>query len=121
MPREEQGADVVRVDAVHITVRPQGYVPDKDVEPTEAFLRERKDELSALQISLEEKVSLLAAMDERLKAALVEIDRLHAELNGNADMLSECQVYFCIILCTQSINHKLMSVLVFFSGCKDIG
>jgi 2'-5' RNA ligase len=121
MPREEQGADVVRVDAVHITVRPQGYVADKDVEPTEAFLRERKDELSALQISLEEKVSLLAATDERLKAALVEIDQLHAELNGNADMLSECQVCFCITLCTQSINHKLMTVLVFFSGYKDIG
>jgi hypothetical protein len=95
---EEQGADVkVRVDAVGITVRPtQGYVSGKDVEQTDAFLGEGKDgEVSTLQTLLKEKDSLLAAADERLKSMLAEVDRLHSELDGNTDLLSECQVHFC--------------------------
>lgn len=72
--------------------RPQGVRSDEEVKGTDPFLRGREQEISALQTDLMEKNDLLLATDDRMKSALDEVIRLRSELEGNADLLSECQV-----------------------------
>ncbi|XP_024403661.1 autophagy-related protein 11 [Physcomitrium patens] len=57
-----------------------------------ASLRETEQEVSALQTDLLEKNEQLMATDDRLKAAMEEVARLTSELDGNAELLNECQM-----------------------------
>lgn len=97
MPNDVNAEKEQRDDDVELNGNLVGAGADEIVlkEPVvggNASLRETEQEVSALQTDLLEKNEQLMATDDRLKAAMEEVARLTSELDGNAELLNECQV-----------------------------
>lgn len=69
----------------------EGGSPVKSGEGADTYLRE-VEKVNASQQDTLEKNGLLEASDVRLKSAMVEVVRLTGELDGNVELLNECQV-----------------------------
>lgn len=72
--------------------RAEAVSVDESGEGGNAVSRVKEEEVCALQNDLLEKIGRLETSDERLKSALAEVVRLTGELDGNAELLNECQV-----------------------------
>jgi hypothetical protein len=97
----EQDAADVEVNGVAGGSRGEGVSLDKN-DGGDALLRER-EEGSALQSDGLEKNGRLEASDDRLKSAMAEVVRLTSVLDGNVELLNECQVSE-VWLCMELIN-----------------
>lgn len=88
---KELGATDVAVNGVVAGERGEGVSLDKSGEGADPFLKER-EEVNASQNDMLEKKGRLEASDDSLRSAMAEVVRLSGELNGNVDLLNECQV-----------------------------
>lgn len=88
-------ASDVELNGVVVGGRVEGVTIDENGGGGNAFPRAKNEEVCALQSDLLEKNGRLETADERLKSALAEVVRLTGELDGNAELLNECQVSGC--------------------------
>ena len=90
--KEGGAADDVEVNGVTGGAGVEGVSGDKAEGGGNGFLREGEEGASGVQGEMLEKGGRLEATEERLKCALAEVVRLTAELDGNTELLNECQV-----------------------------
>lgn len=84
-----------------IGVRSDTSSLSKDNDRVNSSLKERQHDVSAVDNDLHEESNELLATDDRLKSALAEVGRLSSELDGNAELLNECQV--CMVFLRMKI------------------
>lgn len=89
---KEQGASDVELNGVGAGARAEIVTVDENGEGGNTFSRVKEEEVCALQGDLSEKNGRLETSDDRLKSAMAEVVRLTSELDGNAELLNECQV-----------------------------
>jgi len=89
---KEQGVSDVELNGVVAGASTEGGTVDENGEGGNAFSRAKEEKVYALQSDLLEKNGQLETSDERLKSAMAEVVRLTGELDGNAELLNECQV-----------------------------
>jgi hypothetical protein len=83
----------VELNGVDAGGRAEGVTVDENIENVNTFSRAKNEEVSALaQSDPMEKNERSEASDERLESALAEVVRLTGELEGNAELLNECQM-----------------------------
>jgi hypothetical protein len=113
---EGQGADDVTSSGDPIGVRSDTSSLIKDDARVNSSLKERQHDVSAVDNDLHEESNELLATDDRLKSALAEVGRLSSELDGNAELLNECQVCMVFLrmkFCLLYLNYTQVRILYF--------
>lgn len=112
---EGHGADDATSSGDPIGIRSDTSSLSKDTDRVNSSSKERQQDVSAVDCDLHEKNKELLATDDRLKSALAEVVRLSNELDGNSELLNECQVcmeFLRLKICLLYLNY-IQSIMIF--------